>query len=159
MHPAAPLLTQSDDPGHRPPPAARRAAGAADALPRDTPILIVEDEMLIAWTLHDMLEAMGFADVRMARDAQEALALAAERHPGLLVCDINLGPGENGVSAAARIRARGHTSVLFITGYAGAEIRSQIDRVIAGASLLRKPIEFQTLADCLRQLLLGPKPH
>lgn len=159
MQQGMPLLIQSDDPGRRPPPDARRSAGAAKALPFDTPVLVVEDEALIAWTLHDMLEAMGFADVRVARDANEALALSGERHPGLLICDINLGPGEDGVSAAARIRARGHAAVLFITGYAGAEIRSQIDRSIAGAPVLRKPIEFHTLADCLRQVLLGPKPH
>jgi CheY-like chemotaxis protein len=159
MHPGAPFLFQSDEAGRPPPPAARRGGGAGGGLPLETPVLVVEDEALIAWTLHDMLEAMGFADVRVARDAQEALALAAERHPRLLICDINLGPGEDGVSAAARIRAQGEVTVLFITGYAGAEIRSQIDRAIAGAPLLRKPIEFQTLADCLRQALLGPKPN
>jgi CheY-like chemotaxis protein len=159
MYAGAPFLIQSDDAGRRTPPAARRSAGARDALPLEIPVLVVEDEALIAWTLHDMLEGMGFADVRVARDAPEALALAAERHPGLLVCDINLGPGEDGVSAAARIRARGDATVLFITGYAGPDIRSQIDQAIAGAPLLRKPIEFRTLADCLRQVLSGPKPN
>lgn len=154
-----PLLIQSDDAGRWPPPAARRRAGGGDALPLETPVLVVEDEALIAWMVHDMLESMGFADVRVARDAKEALALAGELHPGLLICDINLGPGEDGVSAAARIRARGHAAVLFITGYAGADIRSQIDQAVAGAPLLRKPIEFSTLADCLRQVLLGPKPN
>jgi CheY-like chemotaxis protein len=159
MQPGMPFLIQSDDAGRGPPPAARHGAGAAEGLPIDAAVLVVEDEALIAWTLHDMLEAIGFSDVRVARDANEALALAGERQPGLLICDINLGPGEDGVSVAARIRALGHVTVLFITGYAGAEIRSQIDRTIAGAPLLRKPIELQTLADCLRQVLLGPKPH
>ena len=159
MQQGMPLLAQSDDAGRRPPPTARRRAGPPDALPLELPVLVVEDEALIAWMLHDMLEAMGFTDVRVARDANEALALAAESHPGLLICDINLGPGEDGVSAAARIRAREHAAVLFITGYAGAEIRSQIDRAVAGAPLLRKPIEFHTLAECLRQVLLGPKPN
>jgi CheY-like chemotaxis protein len=159
MHFGAPLLILSDDAGRRTRLAARRSAGPGDALLLETPVLVVEDEALIAWMLHDMLEAMGFADVRVARDADEALALAAARHPGLLICDINLGPGEDGVSAAARIRSREHAAVLFITGYAGAEIRSQIDQAIAGAPLLRKPIEYHTLADCLRQVLLGPKAH
>ena len=159
MQPGMPFLIQSDDAGRRSPPAARQGAGAVEGLPLETPVLVVEDEVLIAWTLYDMLEAMGFSNVRVARDAKEALALAAERQPGLLICDINLGPGEDGVSAAARIRALGHVTVLFITGYAGTEIRSQIDRTIAGAPLLRKPIELQTLADCLRHVLLGPTPH
>jgi CheY-like chemotaxis protein len=159
MQQGMPLLNQSDDAGRRPPPAARRNASPGDALPLETSVLVIEDEALIAWMVHDMLEAMGFADVRLARDANEALALSAERHPGLLICDINLGPGEDGVAAAARIRARGHAAVLFITGYAGAEIRSQIDQAVAGAPLLRKPIEFQTLSNCLRQVLMGPKPH
>ena len=159
MQQGMPLLIQSDDAGRRPPPTAPHRAGAGEALPLETPVLVVEDEALIAWMLHDMLESMGFGDVRVARDANEALAISAERHPGLLICDINLGPGEDGVFAAARIRARGHAAVLFITGYAGAEIRSQIDQAVAGAPLLRKPIEFHTLADCLRQVLLGPRPN
>lgn len=159
MQTGMPFLIQSDDAGRGPPPGVRRSGGAAEGLPLGTSVLVVEDEVLIALTLHDMLEEMGFADVRVARDAKEALALAAERQPGLLICDINLGPGEDGISAAARIRALGQATVLFITGYVGAEIRSQIDRSIAGAPLLRKPIEAQGLADCLRQVLLGPKPH
>jgi len=159
MQQGMPLLNQSDDAGRRPPPIARHRAGPRATLPLETPVLVVEDEALIAWMVHDMLEAMGFSDVRVARDANEALALSAERHPGLLICDINLGPGEDGVSAAARIRSREHAAVLFITGYAGSEIRSLIDQAVAGAPLLRKPIEFHTLADCLRQVLLGPKPN
>ncbi|MEO6153219.1 MAG: response regulator [Croceibacterium sp.] len=128
-------------------------------MPFETPILIVEDEVLIAWTLHDMVVEMGFADVRLARNGAEAVALAADRHPGLLICDVNLGAGDDGVATAARIRATEWAPVLFITGYAGDDIRARIDSAVFGAALLRKPIEPRPLAAQLRAALLAQKPN
>ena len=118
----------------------------------DAAVLIVEDEVLIAWTLHDILSAMGFADVRMAPNATEAVQLAEERPPGLLICDVNLGPGDDGVATAARILAGSATPVLFITGYAGDDIRARIALELPGAPLMRKPIESAPLSRCLREV-------
>lgn len=141
-----------------PPPYPAEAHSLEGAVLR-TPILIVEDEVLIAWTLRDMLGGIGFTDVRMARDADEAIALAAAHRPGLLICDVNLGAGADGIAAAARIRAGRHVPVLFITGYAGEEIRTRIEAELPGAPLMRKPIEAGPLARCVREVLEAPTRH
>ena len=142
--------------GRRPSPLRPGRAVWLEGVDLDAPVLIVEDEVLIAWTLHDILGGMGFGDVRMARDGAEAQALAGERAPGLLICDVNLGPGDDGVATAARILARGRVPVLFITGYAGDEIRARIEAEIPGAPLLRKPIESGPLARSLREAFNNP---
>lgn len=147
--------------GDRPPPplSPSSAQSARDALPLDCSVLVVEDEVLIAWTLHDMLVELGFADVRVARDGKEAVELATGRHPGMLICDVNLGAGDDGVATAARIRAMEWVPVMFVTGYAGEEIRARIDGVLAGAPLLRKPIEARPLARTLREALRQVRPQ
>lgn len=155
----APQLFQSDHTGSRLPPSRPRIGPELQGVPLDAPVLIVEDEVLIAWTLHDMLAEMGFTDVQIARDAREAVARAADRRPRLLICDVNLGSGDDGIAAAASICSSERVPVLFISGYAGDEIRERIEVSMAGAPLLRKPIQPSPLARCLMQLFGKPTPH
>lgn len=123
-----------------------------------TPVLIVEDEVMIAWQLQDLLEEMGFTDVRTAGSHSEALAEAESALPGLLVCDVNLGSGPDGIAAAAAIRAAGLIAVVFVTGYASDELRARIAEASPGAHLLRKPVEPRLLGASLQQLL-GSTAH
>ena len=116
-------------------------ASPIDARLLDLPILVVEDEAVIAWTLESLLEDMGFTDIEIVADARGAVASAAARVPGLIVSDINLGAGDDGVAAAAAIHAAGFVPTLFVTGYAAPEMRARIERDVAGAAVLRKPVE------------------
>lgn len=153
------LSLQSSDKGRRPRASAFLPGENAPALPLETSILIVEDEVLIAWSLHDMLVEMGFVDVRVARDGDEAVELAGVCHPGMLICDVNLGAGDDGVATAIRLRSMAWVPVLFVTGYAGDDIRSRIDQMIGAAPLMRKPIQPRPLARCLSEASLEPKPN
>jgi len=124
-----------------------------------TPVLVVEDEVLIAWVLQDMLADMGFADVRLARDHRQALELAAERAPGLLICDVNLGSGPDGIETARAIREGRAVPVLFVTGYTATGIQARIEDAVGPAPLMRKPIQPGLLAAALREALSGAGPH
>lgn len=154
----APAFQASDD-RTRPPPRHGAESAPLDAAVLATPVLVVEDEMLIAWTLQEMVSDMGFADVRLARDHREALELAAERAPGLLICDVNLGSGPDGIEAARAIRGARATPVVFITGYAGESVGARIEEAIGPALLMRKPIRPDQLAAALRQALSGSGRH
>jgi two-component system, response regulator PdtaR len=64
-------------------------------------ILIVEDEVLIAWMLAECLECAGHEVIGPAAAMAEALALCeAAAPPELAVLDINLRGGSNGVDVA-----------------------------------------------------------
>src|SRR4051812_46891759 len=78
-------------------PALPRACGAAG------PILLVEDDPLLAEVLRDALEDAGF-DLITARDAPEALRLAAGRPPALVVLDWAL-PTDTGAAVVDGLRA------------------------------------------------------
>ncbi|ATY33813.1 response regulator [Sphingomonas psychrotolerans] len=120
--------------------AATRPATHLEGVDLDTPLLVVEDEAMIAWMVETMLEEMGFRSIAIAATGDQAIALAGSTPPGLIVTDINLGPGLDGIAAAAAIRAERPAPVIFITGYAGAEAYARIQGEVPGAALLRKPV-------------------
>src|SRR5690349_3382189 len=89
-----------------------------DVLPLAAAILIVEDSAMIAWTVESFLGQMGFTDIVMASTGEEAVALARNAPPGLIVSDINLGAGADGIDTAIAITRDGDTPVLFVSAYA-----------------------------------------
>lgn len=117
---------------------------AKDALAA-TPVLIVEDEAMIAWMIEDLLAEAGFTAIRMASTGEQAERLAAAGQPRLLITDINLGAGKDGIAAAAAIRGQARLPVIFVTAYADDATRKRIADTIPGAQLLRKPIDAPTL--------------
>ena len=126
-------------------PGGRPGAAALDAAMLATPILVVDDEAMIAWMIESLLEEFGFTEIAVAATGEEALRCAGERAPGLLVTDINLGPGLDGIAAAAAIRATTLAPVIFISGYANAEAVDRVRHEVPGAAVLRKPIQVDDL--------------
>lgn len=81
-------------------------------------VLLVEDEPLIRETLLEDLSGAGL-DVADAPDAETALGAAggAPRPPCVLVTDVNLGGGMNGLALAAEMRRRWpELGIVVITG-------------------------------------------
>lgn len=122
-------------------------------------VLIIEDEVVIAWMIEGLLEDMGFTSIAIAADAAEALRLAEAEPPALVISDINLGGGPDGVQVVARIRDRIASPVIFVSGYASADARARIERMIEGARVLRKPIEQRHLRRAVIASLTAAKPH
>lgn len=67
-----------------------------------TRTLVVEDETLIRLDIVETLEAAGYEVVGQAGDGEQAIALAEELQPELIVMDVKM-PGIDGITAADRI--------------------------------------------------------
>ena len=78
-------------------------------------ILIVEDETIIARDLQDQLQALGYAVAAQASTGEQAVQLAATLAPDLVLMDIKLGAGMDGIAAALAIRAQKPVPVVFLT--------------------------------------------
>jgi PAS domain S-box-containing protein len=102
-------------------------------------VLLVEDEMLVAMMMKDMLTDLGFSVVGPFGRTAEALPAATESDLEAAVLDINLN-GELVYPVADILIARG-VPIVFVTGY-GAE---SIDSRFAQVPVLQKPIERQVL--------------
>jgi signal transduction histidine kinase/DNA-binding response OmpR family regulator len=105
------------------PSVARKPAGIAPIASR---ILVVDDLQASAETLMTLLEMEGF-EVRMAHDGQEALAVAREFRPNVVLLDIGL-PGMNGFEVAHGLRSQPESRealLIALTGYGEAESRAR----------------------------------
>jgi DNA-binding LytR/AlgR family response regulator len=80
-------------------------------------LLIVEDEPLIAADMKDMLLAQGHVVVGVAHSAAAALELAALERPDLVLLDIRLNKGPDGIDVAEALKARFAMPFLFITSH------------------------------------------
>ena len=63
-------------------------------------VLIVEDQVLIAWHLSDLVEGAGHRVLAIARDPAEAMEAAARQRPDFALMDIRLHGGSSGLEAA-----------------------------------------------------------
>jgi diguanylate cyclase (GGDEF)-like protein/PAS domain S-box-containing protein len=80
-------------------------------------ILIVEDEKIIALDLQRRLERFGFSVVGMAASGPEAVDLAKDREPDIILMDIRLEGEMDGIEASKQIRAKFAIPVIFLTAY------------------------------------------
>lgn len=135
-----------------PPPRPGPGDGKAAAL-RATRVLIVEDEVMIAWMIETIVEEMGFQDIEIVSSRAQALASSSDVMPGLLISDINLGQGGNGIDAAADIVRRATLPVIFVTAYADDATRARVSRELPSAQLLRKPVQDDALREAIWRAL------
>src|SRR5205807_138995 len=85
----------------------QRPGGGGVAAPQPVKVLVVEDEGLFRDMLQTALAAQPAIQVVGAVATGEEAVREAERvAPDVVLADIELGPGLNGVEAASRIRAR-----------------------------------------------------
>jgi PAS domain S-box-containing protein len=83
----------------------------------DIPILIVEDEALIAAHLEAVLEDAGYRVLGPYADGREALRSIPDARPELVLMDIKLEGELDGVETAMEIRRRFRIPVIFLTAF------------------------------------------
>ena len=81
-------------------------------------ILIVEDEKIIALDLQRRLERFGYTVVGMASEGEAAVELARQAEPDIVLMDILLAGGMDGIEAAGIIHWQMGLPVIFLTAFA-----------------------------------------
>jgi response regulator NasT len=93
-------------------------------------VLIAEDEALIRLDLKEMLEEEGYSVVGEAGDGQQAIDLAIETRPDVVILDVKM-PVLDGITAAQRIVADEIAPVVMLTAFSQ---RDLVERAVeAGA--------------------------
>ncbi len=82
-----------------------------------TDVLIIEDEPLISMQLEVLVEDLGHTVFGTASTRTQALALVAERRPGLVLADIQLADGSSGIDTVNDILEQFPVPVIFITAF------------------------------------------
>ncbi len=107
-------------------------------------ILIVEDEPLIALDLRAHLEELGYEVSGACDNALDAMAEIVERKPDLLLLDINLGDGADGVQLAEKVKAKHRIPFIFVTSHSD---KATLERVkpLRPAGFIIKPFDENDL--------------
>ena len=108
-------------------------------------VLIVDDDFMVADIHRRFVERIdGYRPVAVASSGAEALTMAAELHPALILLDVYL-PDMTGLEVLSRLRADGdHVGVIMITAARELDtVRGALDG--GAADYLIKPFEFDQL--------------
>jgi two-component system, response regulator PdtaR len=102
-------------------------------------VLVAEDEVLIRVDIVETLEEGGHTVVGEAGDGEQALQLARELAPELVIMDVKM-PKMDGVEAATRIVEEGSGAVLVLTAFSDKEL---VERAAEAGSIgyLVKPFQ------------------
>ncbi len=112
--------------------------------------LVVEDEVMVAMYVEDLLTELGFEVIGIATGLDQAIPLAREAEFDFAVLDINLA-GEMSFPVADVLRERG-IPFLFASGYGS---KGLIDDY-STATRIQKPFRSGDLAQAIERISLSP---
>ena len=112
-------------------------------------VLVVEDEMIIAMLIEDMLDEFGCKLVGPATNVPRALELIAKESIDVAVLDLNL-DGKDTYAIADALQ-RKNVPFIFATGYGSAGLRQEY----GNRPVLQKPFQARDLSTALTEALNG----
>ena len=120
------------------------------------PLLLVEDERIVAKDLQAILRVAGY-DVAIAASAAEAIESATARRPALALMDIRIRGPVDGIETATILGERFGVRVLYMSADVDPDTRARADRT-APLGFLTKPITAGHLREAVAGALatLGP---
>jgi DNA-binding response OmpR family regulator len=134
--------------------AAGAASGTGGRLPAGLRALVVDDEPPLVKVVSSYLEREGF-EVASAGDGQQAVRLARELNPDVIVLDLML-PGIDGIEACRQIRAFSDAYIVMLTARV-----EEIDRIVGLSSgaddYVTKPFSPGELMARVRAMLRRPR--
>lgn len=121
---------------------------------RQIRILIVEDEVIVAMAMQMELGAAGYDVCGIAATAGKAMDLFREHRPDIVLMDVNLSGGDDGIDLAQTLRLAGRVPVVFLTGYADSEVLARIENIPHSTHLV-KPADIDRIEAAIRDLVAG----
>jgi two-component system, cell cycle response regulator DivK len=120
-------------------------------------ILLVEDNDKNRKLAHDVLVHQGYRVVD-AESAEEALRLAREQPPSLVLMDIHL-PGMNGIDALRQLRADPATRAIPVMAVTASAMTHDRAKIIAAGfdGYQSKPISVKLFLAAVREVLDRPR--
>jgi len=116
-------------------------------------VIIVEDELLVAWHVESLAREQNLDVCALVPDGDGAIEQAADLDVDLVLMDVRLAGRMDGIEAARRIRESRDTPIIFITAHGDPTTRAHIERLLPGTPVLAKPITSQGLKDAIASVL------
>ena len=115
-------------------------------------ILVVEDEHIVARDVKQQLIELGYDPVGHATQGEQAILLAGELKPDLVLMDIQLAGTMDGIEAAQILRTQLSLPVIFLTAYATDDILARA-KLAEPYGYIHKPFSERELRTVLEMAL------
>ncbi|MEI7811237.1 MAG: response regulator [Ignavibacteria bacterium] len=119
-------------------------------------ILIVEDEFVLSIYIKRAIEKLGYSVVGHAKTGEIAIQIAKEKIPDLVIMDINLGNGIDGIETARQILKMSAIPIIFSTGNSDSHTVERANRVCQDG-FLTKPYQPEQLKKAIESVLMKSK--
>jgi CheY-like chemotaxis protein len=116
-------------------------------------VLIVEDELLVAWHLEALVRDQHLEVCGLVPDGQGAIEQATDLDVDLILMDVRLAGRMDGIEAARKIRENRKTPIIFITAHGDPQMRTHLDQIMPGAPVLAKPVSKELLRDAIATVM------
>ncbi len=123
-------------------------------------VLLVDDDRFVRECIGAILEHIGY-QVRTASSVDEALKEAPVWSPELVILDVDLGAGGDGITCCRRMREMegfARTPIVMMTGLASRELVIQAAQAGANGYVLKTTLNIADFTDRLNRILQGPAP-
>jgi two-component system, response regulator PdtaR len=127
------------------------AEATSEAQPVQRRVLVAEDEALIRLDLVEMLREEGYQVVGEASDGEEAIRLATEMDPDLVILDVKM-PKVDGIEAAAAIAGQRIAPVVILTAFSQRDLVERA-RDAGAMAYLVKPFAKRDLVPAIELAL------
>ncbi|MBI5680046.1 MAG: response regulator [Methanobacterium sp.] len=107
-------------------------------------VLVVEDERVVAMDIVSRLENMGYEVPKPASTGKDAIKLALEVKPDIILMDIVIKGSIDGIEAAKRINNLFDIPIIFVTAYSDDEIIQRAKKTVPYGYII-KPFEDRDL--------------
>jgi len=114
-------------------------------------VLIAEDEALIRLDLAEMLREEGYEIVGEAGDGQEAVELAEQLKPDLVIMDVKM-PRSDGIDAASEIAGKRIAPIVILTAFSQRDLVEK-ERDAGAMAYLVKPFTISDLIPAIEVAL------
>jgi DNA-binding response OmpR family regulator len=115
-------------------------------------ILVVEDDFFLGIMAKEALNNAGFIVIGIATDAEQALTLTSRQAPDLVLMDIRLAHGDDGVDTAIALFEEFGVRSIFVSAHADDATQSRA-RKARPLGWLVKPFRLEELATVVKKAL------
>ncbi|WP_167883578.1 histidine kinase dimerization/phosphoacceptor domain -containing protein [Leptospira ognonensis] len=114
-------------------------------------ILLVEDEMLVALLTKKNLENQNYI-VKHSLTGEGAISLISEKPYDLVLMDINLGPGIDGIKTAQLIQEKYNVPIVFLSSHTESEIIQKVEET-SSYGYIEKGSDFNVINTSIKMAL------
>jgi len=114
-------------------------------------VLIVEDERLIAKCLKRNIEDLGVIVPEPPARGEDSIDIALSENPDLILMDIRLAGGMDGIEATEQILIKKKIPIVFMTGFAIEDIKERAQE-LNPVAYLEKPVDINSVKKIIGEL-------